>query len=237
VRSASRLLSASTRKRWSDHRSTLRHPSLKPTLEVVPHNLSSGQLLLAVRTAIPSHALLHPSDRQSIPNARRFGAGPLRNPLQRNSGRRGATDRCSIELTSAPILPFRRDQRQVISPPPRLTMERMCFSARTAVPGTQVRAPVPGEIVRGDFDHIVAIRGPYGKVDLNHIVLSVSYGQTVQRGDVVGTIASGQGNHVHMELRPSGEKILECFPGMGPEYLIVSPLDGKPVPVLPYFGP
>jgi hypothetical protein len=106
-----------------------------------------------------------------------------------------------------------------------------------AVPGTQVHASVPGEIVRGDFDHIVAIRGPYGKVDFNHIILSVSYGQTVQRGDVVGTIAPDQGNHVHMELRPSGEKILECFPGMGPEYLIVSPLDGKPVPVLPYFGP
>ncbi|MGB9592432.1 MAG: M23 family metallopeptidase [Candidatus Kryptoniota bacterium] len=104
-----------------------------------------------------------------------------------------------------------------------------------AVPGTPVYAPVPGKVVRGDFDHIIAIQGPFGKLDLNHIVPTVNYGDIVKAGQLVGYIAENQGNHVHMEFRPDGQRILYCFPGFGPEQLIRNPRQG-PVPVLPYLG-
>ena len=109
-----------------------------------------------------------------------------------------------------------------------------------AVEGTEVHAPVPGKIVKGNYDHVVGIRGPYGQFDLNHFQPSVAAGSTVKRGDAIGTVDAG--GHVHLELyspanAPTGNRvILSCFPGLGPQDILVSPVDGKPVPVLPYFG-
>lgn len=110
-----------------------------------------------------------------------------------------------------------------------------------AVQGTPVHAPVPGGIVKGNYDHIVGIRGPYGQFDLNHLVPSVQQGDTVKRGDVVGALDFL--GHVHMEVytphdaQTGNPLILSCFPGLTPDDILVSPLDGQPVPVLPYFGP
>jgi hypothetical protein len=110
-----------------------------------------------------------------------------------------------------------------------------------AVEGTEIHAPVPGKIVKGNYDHVIGIRGPYGQFDLNHLYPSVKVGDVVKRGDVIGKVDSSW--HVHMELytpynaKTGNPLILECFPGLTSKDILVSPLDGKPVPVLPYFGP
>jgi len=100
--------------------------------------------------------------------------------------------------------------------------------------GTAVYAPVPGKIVRGDYDHIIAILyAPGKKIDLNHLTPVVSYGQYVSAGELLGYI--DEKSHVHMEPRPDGRIILNCFAGLTPNDLIKDPREGPP-PVLPYFG-
>lgn len=106
-----------------------------------------------------------------------------------------------------------------------------------ANPGTAVLASAPGKIVEPLYDWRFGISGPYGTVYYNHIVPAVSIGDTVNRYDIVGYIAEGEGNHVHLELRPGPERILSAFPGVGEGYFIKSPLNGDSVPVPPYFGP
>jgi hypothetical protein len=105
--------------------------------------------------------------------------------------------------------------------------------------GTPVHAPVPGKVVKGNYDHIIGIQGPYGKLDLNHITPTVKYGECVAAGDLVGYI--GKEWHVHVELYnpPNASNgnplILECFPGLSRQNLLISPREGPP-PALPYFG-
>lgn len=121
--------------------------------------------------------------------------------------------------------------------------------------GTTVRAPAPGTIVQGDFDHIIAVQWPGGKIDLNHLDLnpillnpdsSIKYGMTVARYQTLGTIGTNQG-HIHMETRPrEGSPLLEhpdtgnilkCWPGFTQSQLLTSPLNGQPFEAPPYFGP
>ena len=105
-----------------------------------------------------------------------------------------------------------------------------------AAPGTPVLAGAPGIIVAPQYDWRFGISGEYGTVYYNHIVPAVSIGDTVKRYDVVGYIAEGQGDHVHLELRPDPERIISVFPGVRKEYFIKSPLKGEPVPIPPFFG-
>lgn len=102
-----------------------------------------------------------------------------------------------------------------------------------AEPGTPVHAVLPGTIVKGDWDHIIAIKYPAGKVDYNHIIPIVNYGDKVYAGQIIGHIDHLR--HVHLEFRPNGEVILSCFPGLTKETLVYAPEQG-PVPVLPFFG-
>ena len=106
-----------------------------------------------------------------------------------------------------------------------------------ANPGTPVLASAPGKIVKPLYDWRFGISGAYGTVYYNHIVPAVSIGDTVKRYDVVGHIAEGEGNHVHLELRPDPANILLAFPGVGQGYFMKSPLKGEQVPVPPFFGP
>ncbi len=121
--------------------------------------------------------------------------------------------------------------------------------------GTTVRAPAPGTIVQGDFDHIIAVQWSGGKIDLNHLDLdptllnpdgSIRYGTTVARYQTLGTIGINQG-HIHMETRPregssqlehpDTGNILTCWPGFTQSQLLTSPLSGQPFEAPPYFGP
>lgn len=106
-----------------------------------------------------------------------------------------------------------------------------------AVPGTPVRASMPGTITQPLFDWRLGISGPCGTVYYSHIVPAVKPGDSVARYDVIGSIASGEGNHVHLELRPEPAAILSAFPGCDRTYFLKSPLRGERVPLPPYFGP
>jgi murein DD-endopeptidase MepM/ murein hydrolase activator NlpD len=59
-----------------------------------------------------------------------------------------------------------------------------------ANPGTPVLASAPGTIVQPLYDWRFGISGAYGTVYYNHIVPTVSIGDTVKRYDVVGHIVS-----------------------------------------------
>jgi hypothetical protein len=100
---------------------------------------------------------------------------------------------------------------------------------------TPVYASVPG-VVADVFQNAINIRYTQGSiVNLGHIKPILQIGRKVEAGQLVGYIIGSEGNHVHMELVPDGSQILYCFPGLGPNDLLINPTQG-PHPVLPYFG-
>jgi len=100
--------------------------------------------------------------------------------------------------------------------------------------GTPVYAPVPGTVSEL-FGNAININYGRGKVNLGHITPIVGRNDRVEAGQLVGHIIGSEGNHVHMELIPYGDTILNCFAGLTPNDLIKDPREGPP-PVLPYFG-
>lgn len=105
-----------------------------------------------------------------------------------------------------------------------------------ALPGTPVLAAAPGTVVEGLFDWRFGIEGPYGIVYYNHLESAVKIGDRVERYQLVGWIAEGQGNHLHFELRPDPERILEAFPGRGAADVFKSPSRGEAVVLPTWFG-
>jgi len=103
--------------------------------------------------------------------------------------------------------------------------------------GTPVYAPVPGRVVYVDASglYIAYQEGKRSLIILSHIKPIVKKGQFVEAGQLVGYVIGSEGNHVHMEFFSKPEQILYCFPGLGPNNLLINPTQG-PYPVLPYFG-